>query len=380
MELNNLAEQFQKKKDTYDSNLWENHMMGWFSYTLNATQYPLAFKRLQSEGWAVFHIKRPLADVPTAPMHSFRYSLARAYLLPTTPSHRREVAISKQPFSTFTRADGTNVSFSHKQCRHNFAYVPEDCTAINEKPDVDDRSCGSSDGIRFSPFGMWTVVPKASGNNAWTAEELSHVTTVHFEFKMDWLQPTTTPGSTIYPGNAFMLNMDASTHLDVERAKWCVSRPNDWCLGSWCIGRCLGTWCPGQPILVSTIGGGIVTVALLFCVGVCYCRRRRRRHQERNPQSVTRDVPATRPALFWIRSRKDGAEGGELGARGSPIVVHPLGRSNSKIQERLGRARSKKRQMHASAASATAAEQSAEQPASTFSGELNQANSFIDRL
>ena len=126
-----------------------------------------------------------------------------------------------------------------------------------------------------------------------------------------------TPGSTIYPGDGFRLNMDASTHLDVERAKWCILHPEagpeagpkavpeagpegllqrgpdaqiihpeqEWCLGSWCIGRCLGTWCPGQAILVS-IGGGVVGVTLLFCVGMCYCRRRRRRHHQRNPRSV----------------------------------------------------------------------------------------------
>ena len=56
--------------------------------------------------------------------------------------------------------------------------------------------------------------------------------------------------------------------------------------------------------------------------------------------------------------------------------------SDPKMQERLNRARSKNKNMQGSAASATtcvAAEQSAEQSASPFSGELNQANSF-DRL
>ena len=339
-----------------EANAWGNKKQeGWFSFTFDMMDHPLAFERLWRDGTASFQIKRPHADVPKSPKYSFRQLSARVYLLPAPHADQREVVFAKLPFSNFTAQDGAFVTFSHEQDVVKFLYAAEDCTAINQKPS-DDISIG---GIKISPWGGWTVVPKTTAGavGSWTPEELARVTSVRFEFKVAWLDGA----STLYPGDGVQLRMD-SQNLDEERARWCLHAPpaeQRMCIGNVCVSSCFGSWCPGTGGFVALVCGG---AALILCLaGVCLywlCKRkhtrldfigRARRHIPGGTQ-MGQPVAAQSP-IFMHASVAGGfaawqARGASdfsatppyaSAAMASEIPTSPV--CGDKLQERLARAR-----------------------------------------
>jgi len=207
------------------SQQWQHGATNSFSYTFDVSEYPSAIRELQETGTASFVLNRPSAERSD---YSYRYIHVRAYLLPTfdVGLSFREVILSKQPYSNFTQESGSSIAFRHYAPRERFQYEPQTCEAINQRSDPDGFAYSSAQarGIRVSPFGLWSVSAKRSGQHPWTKRELSRITRVRFEFKMTYMQCAEAAGlpacSTVYPGDGVPLNMD-STGLDRNRGLWC---------------------------------------------------------------------------------------------------------------------------------------------------------------
>eukprot|EP00965_Chrysotila_dentata_P166301 5490373-Pleurochrysis_carterae.AAC.1 len=88
---------FATKENENAKTKWNGHRTNWFSYTFDASNHSAKFAQLRTKGSTSFIISPPKADIPTSPLHSFRYIYARVYFLPTVQDRFRKITLAKLP-------------------------------------------------------------------------------------------------------------------------------------------------------------------------------------------------------------------------------------------------------------------------------------------